>query len=479
MEQSEIIKRLEHLFEEYTGQVATSVIAMPRSGSSRQYFRLQNGQHSVVGVFNADIKENIAFISFTESLQKAGIRVPRILIERLDAHVYLQSDLGDMTLFEYIKTVRNGDPFPQPLREVYIKVIQQLPVIQTKLASEIDFSVCYPRPAFDRQSMLWDLDYFKYYFLKLAGIAFDEQDLETDFSNFSDWLLESPAEFFLYRDFQSRNIMLVDGEPHFIDYQGGRKGALQYDIASLLYDAKAGLSEEVREELLQLYLDELEKVMPVDREKFMQFFYGFVLIRIMQAMGAYGYRGFFERKEHFLQSIPYALDNMAAVVAKIKFPVNLPTLTKIWNHLPHSEQLREIGANAQRLRVKIESFSYKRGLPQDETEHGGGFIFDCRSIHNPGRYQEYKTKSGMDKEVISFFAKEEEMTEYLEDVYGIVDRAVKKYVDRKFNYLSVSFGCTGGQHRSVYCAQNLAKHLKNKFDIVIDVSHRETKYWKK
>lgn len=479
MKRDDIEARLSHLFKEYTQEDCTSIVPLAPSGSNRQYFRLQNSKNSIIGVFNADLKENIAFISFTKSLQAAGIRVPEILIEYLDAHVYLQSDLGDMTLFEYIKTVRKGNEFPEELREVYTKIVKQLPHIQTQGAKKIDFSVCYPRPAFDRQSMHWDLNYFKYYFLKLAGVAFDEQELENDFQVFMEWLDNSPAEYFLYRDFQSRNIMLVNNEPYFIDYQGGRKGALQYDIASLLYDAKAGLSEEIRHELLQTYLDELETIMPVQRDEFQQLYYGFVLIRIMQAMGAYGYRGFFERKEHFLQSIPFALDNLNAIMQRVQLPIEVPTLTRIWKSLPLSSKLRKIGSNSQRLRVKIQSFSYKRGLPQDGTEHGGGFIFDCRSIHNPGRYTEYKTKSGKDKDVIEFFAKEKEMHDFLTDVYSLVDKAVAKYIDRKFDYLSVSFGCTGGQHRSVFSAENLAKHLKEKYNVELELSHRETKYWKK
>jgi aminoglycoside/choline kinase family phosphotransferase len=468
---------LNALFFAHTGAYAEHIVAMPRSGSSRQYFRLQNQQHSLIGVHNEDLKENTAFVAFSASLAKAGVNVPRVLAENLERDIYLQNDLGDMTLFEYIKTCRVGGEFPDLLKVAYRKVLTQLPVIQTKAPEFIPFDKCYPRQAFDLQSMMWDLNYFKYYFLKLAGVAFDEQALEDDFRVFTDWLLKSRGDYFLYRDFQSRNVLLVDGEPYFIDYQGGRRGALQYDIASLLYDSKADLPESVRDEFLNFYLDRLQEFLPVNRTEFVQYYHGFVLIRIMQAMGAYGYRGFFERKELFLQSIPYALDNLQSLLAKIDLPIDLPELTRVWQSLANSEKLRSIGTKAQKLRVKIQSFSFRRGLPEDTTEHGGGYIFDCRSVHNPGRYPEYKTKTGKDQAIIDFFAQEEEMLLFFDDVKRMVFRSVEKYISRKFNYISVSFGCTGGQHRSVYCAEQFAKALTDKYDVVVDLSHREEKYW--
>jgi hypothetical protein len=300
--------------------------------------------------------------------------------------------------------------------------------------------------------MMWDLSYFKYYFLKLAKIPFDEQALEDDFQRFSDYLLAADNEAFLFRDFQSRNIMLKDRQVYFIDYQGGRKGALQYDLASLLYDAKADIPQHQREALLEFYLDELSQYKDIDRQKFKSLFDGYVLIRIMQAMGAYGFRGFFEKKEHFLKSIPYALKNLEDVRSKHSIEVQLPELFKVFKAVGKSTFLRAISTNNERLTITISSFSYKKGIPVDPSGNGGGFVFDCRAIHNPGRYLEYKQLTGKDPEVQQFLEEKSTMAEFLAPVTSLVSHSVEVYLDRGFTHLSVSFGCTGGQHRSVYAA---------------------------
>jgi len=316
-------------------------------------------------------------------------------------------------------------------------------------------------------------NYFKYYFLKLARIHFDEQALEEDFQTFTDYLLQTETDYFLYRDFQSRNIMLKDGKPYFIDYQGGRHGALHYDLASLLYDAKADMPDSVRKMLLGYYIITVSKLIPIDPEKFQQFFYGYVLIRIMQAMGSYGFRGFYEKKEHFLQSIPYALNNLASILTNVRFPVKIPALLDALENVVQSKRLKKISTDQRFLTVTINSFSYKRGIPVDVSGHGGGFVFDCRAIHNPGRYERYSSLTGKDSEVISFLDKEPEIKLFLKNVKSIVDQSVEKYLKRKFTNLMVSFGCTGGQHRSVYCAEALAKHLKAKFNIKLVLRHLE------
>ncbi len=323
------------------------------------------------------------------------------------------------------------------------------------------------------QSMKWDLSYFKYYFLKLAKIPFDEQLLEDDFSRFTDYLLSADNHFFMYRDFQSRNIMLRDGKVFFIDYQGGRRGALQYDLASLLYDGKADIPQRVRDELFEFYLDQLEKILPVDRYEFIRYFKGFVLIRIMQSMGAYGFRGFYEKKEHFLKSIPYALDNLEAILQKLDLPVELPELVSVLNQVAHSSFLRSIGQKEHNLTVRITSFSYKKGIPQDPSGNGGGFVFDCRAIHNPGKYPEFKTLTGKDAEVQHFLEDKSEMPGFLQAIKVLIDQSVKKYIARGFSHLSVNFGCTGGQHRSVFAAEILARHLKNNFPVNVILVHRE------
>ncbi|MGD0710999.1 MAG: RNase adapter RapZ [Bacteroidales bacterium] len=468
-----IEQKLNVLFEKHTGKTADTITALPSSGSYRQYYRMKTGNTIAMGAYNPDEKENTAFLSFSRHFYKQGLPVPAIYSANEAEHIYLLEDLGDTTLFSFLSENRHGHEFTEDIIDYYKKVITALPKFQVLAAKGLDFNVCYPRAQFDKQSMLWDLNYFKYYFLKLAKISFDEQKLEDDFQSFTDYLLQTDCSYFLYRDFQSRNIMLKKGEPYFIDYQGGRKGALQYDIASLLYDAKADIPNDIRLSLLDYYIDCLTNYVPVNKKEFISYYYGYVLIRIMQALGAYGFRGFYEKKEHFLQSIPYALDNLKWILANSEIPVKLPTLMTILHKLSESESLRQLGKKDTKLKVVINSFSYKNGIPADNSGNGGGFVFDCRALHNPGKYEEYKQLSGRDKEVIEFLEKEPAMYEFMNHVYGLIDRTVEKYMERKFVHLQVSFGCTGGQHRSVFCANLLADHLKKKFDVDIMLHHRE------
>ena len=468
-----VLDKISQLFRDYAGREAEKQEMLPHSGSYREYVRLTAGAFSAIGTWNADLKENRAFLSFSRHFHEQGIPVPEIYCISDDQSCYLQEDLGKVTLFDFLSRTRIHEGFSRTIIEEYKKVLAQLPAIQVSAGKNIDFSVCYPRAAFDLQSMLWDLSYFKYYFLKLARIPFDEQLLEDDFRRFTDYLLSAGSDYFMYRDFQSRNIMLKDDRVWFIDYQGGRKGALQYDLASLLYDGKADIPQAVREELFEYYLDELEKIIPVDRYEFMRFFKGFVLIRIMQAMGAYGFRGFYEKKEHFLKSIPFALDNLEAILRKLDLPVELPELTKVLHLVTQSAFLRSIGQKEHHLTVRITSFSYKKGLPADPSGNGGGFVFDCRAIHNPGKYPEYKVLTGKDAPVAQFLEDKSEMPGFLHLVTSLVDQSVKKYIDRGFSHLAVSFGCTGGQHRSVYAAEKLAAHLKNNFPVNVVLTHRE------
>lgn len=468
-----VLEKLKLLFRDYSGKEAITAEMLPHSGSYREYVRLGNGDFTAIGTWNSDVKENNAFLSFSRHFHQQGIPVPEIFISSEDHTCYLQEDLGSTTLFDFLSATRQQQGFSRTITEEYRKVLAMLPAIQVSAGRGIDYSVCYPRAAFDLQSMLWDLSYFKYYFLKLAKIPFDEQLLEDDFRRFTDYLLSAGSDYFMYRDFQSRNIMLREGKVWFIDYQGGRKGALQYDLASLLYDGKADIPQGVRDELFEYYLDELEKIIPVDRYEFMRFFKGFVLIRIMQAMGAYGFRGFYEKKEHFLKSIPYALDNLDSILRKLDLPVELPELTKVLHEVASSPLLRSIGQKEHTLTVRVTSFSYKKGLPADPSGNGGGFIFDCRAIHNPGKYPEYKTLNGKETPVQQFLEDKSEMPGFLTLVTSLVEQSVKKYIDRGFSHLSVSFGCTGGQHRSVYAAEKLAAQLKNNFPVNVVLIHRE------
>lgn len=467
------------MFEKWAGEEARSYVMLPPSGSYREYYRITGRTKTAMGAYNADLKENRAFLEFSDHFKSKGLPVPEIY-ERDDVnHVYLQEDLGDVTLYGFLLGMRKGKAFPIELIEFYKKTIAKLVCFQVKGGEGLDYSNCYPRKAFDKQSMLWDLHYFKYYFLKLARVPFDEQSLEDDYHQLIDFLLEADHDHFLYRDFQSRNVMVVNDEPWFIDYQGGRKGALQYDLASLLFDAKADIPHEVRKELLDYYVERLSEYKQVDKEEFVHHYYGYVLIRIMQAMGAYGFRGFYEKKEHFLKSIPYAINNLKYLLDNIDFKVELPTLLAALKNVTESEELKTIGQNETSLTVKITSFSFKRGVPVDVSGNGGGFVFDCRAIHNPGRYPEYSDKTGKDEEVIAFFGKEPEMADFLQDVYSIVDKSVEKYISRGFKNLMVNFGCTGGQHRSVYSAEQLANHLQHKYKLVVDLKHVEQDMKKK
>lgn len=470
---SEYKKQLQHLFERWADEPMNAMTALPAHGSDRRYFRISGATKKAIGVYNPDLKENIAFLSFSKSFRNNGLNVPAIYEQELDKHIYLEEDLGDTTLFDFLSREREKNGFSNALIKVYEKVVDTLPLFQVKAAAHIDYTVCYPRASFDRQSMMWDLNYFKYYFLKLAKIPFDEQALENDFTTFVDFLLSSPRDYFLYRDFQSRNIMLHRDDVWFIDYQGGRKGALQYDLASLLYDAKADIPQKVRDHLLERYLESLSKLIPVQRERFLQYFQGFVFIRIMQALGAYGFRGFYERKPHFLKSVPYAIQNLERLLHNVTLPVEIPALINAWSKLVRSSYLRTLGDSQLKLTVRIESFSYKRGIPWDEKGHGGGFVFDCRSLPNPGREEAYKTLTGNDPEVIAYLEKHKEVDTFLAHTTALIDHAVRNYQSRNFTDLMVAYGCTGGQHRSVYCANRLAEHLRKNFDVTVMLRHRE------
>jgi len=465
--------QLIRLFESYFKEEVTFFELLPASGSYREYARIKSINHQVIGAYNQDIKENRAFLEFSTHFRNKNIPVPQIYAVNSNMDCYLQEDLGNTTLFDFISTTRENEGFSTEIVEEYKKVLRELPRIQLIAGKDIDYSVCYPREAFDKQSMMWDLNYFKYYFLKLAKIPFDEQALENDFQSFSNYLLAVDNNAFLYRDFQSRNVMLKDGKVYFIDYQGGRKGALQYDLASLLYDAKANIPEANREELLEFYLDELGKYKKVEREKFKDLLGGYVLIRIMQAMGAYGFRGFYEKKEHFLKSIPFALKNLEMLLAKNTIQVKLPELLKVLKAVTESVFLKTISPSNERLTVRISSFSYKKGIPNDPSGNGGGFVFDCRAIHNPGRYIEFKHLTGKDPQVQKFLEEKSTMRDFISTAQVLVTQSVEVYISRGFTHLCVNFGCTGGQHRSVYAAEKLAEYLRNNYPVTVVLQHVE------
>ncbi len=466
---------LERLFERHFGFAAESVKPLQGElgGSGRAIVRLSGRGVSAIGVQYAVREENIAFIEFSRHFRKHGLPVPEIFSLALDEGAYLEEDLGDTTLFEFLSEKRGEDGVGPEVVEAYKQTVAVLPRFQVEAGRDLDYSACYPRASFDRQSIHWDLNYFKYYFLRLAGVGFNEQALEDDFERLSEFLLSAPRDYFLYRDFQSRNVMLRDGEPWFVDYQGGRKGALQYDIASLLYDGKANLPPALREELLAYYLDCLEKYLPVNREEFLGHYYAFVYVRIMQAMGAYGFRGFYERKTHFLESVPFALKNLRWLKENVTLPVSLPALMEALDRASGMERF-EAGAKAvSPLTVRVFSFSFHREMPADETGNGGGFVFDVRGLPNPGREERFKTQNGKDAAVIEYLEQKQSVRQYLAHAIALVDANVAEYQRRGFANLMVSFGCTGGQHRSVYLAEQMAKHMRVKPGVTVVVRHVE------
>jgi aminoglycoside/choline kinase family phosphotransferase len=460
-----------------------SILEIAGDGSNRSYYRLIGEDlRTAVGAVGPDHEENRAFIAFTRSFLEAGLPVPELYGVDEPVGVWLEEDLGDTTLFNAMVEARKADPeaaFPAAMMPLYRRVVETLPRFQVEGGRVIDYSVAYPRGAFDLQSILWDLNYFKYHFLKLAHVPFNEQRLENDFENLAAFLLRADTRHFLYRDFQSRNIMMVDDQPFFIDYQGGRRGAPQYDIASLLYDAKAAIPEETRDELLHHYLDALAGHLSFDRDEFIQLYRGYVLVRIMQAMGAYGYRGFFERKPRFLQSVPYAARNLRRLLQN-GLPVKLPELQAVferivaeWAHRGEHQESARTG-----LTVRVGSFSFRRGYPDDEGGHGGGFVFDCRALPNPGRHLEYRTMCGRDAGVVEYLERSPESHHYWTNVRSLIDAQVEEYLRRGFSSLSVAFGCTGGQHRSVYFAERLAAHIRHEFpQINVQLAHREEGHW--
>ncbi|MDT8435686.1 MAG: RNase adapter RapZ, partial [Gemmatimonadota bacterium] len=474
-------ERILELFRDHFGVEPDAVLPMAGDGSSRRYRRLRApGVGTVIGAHGPDAEENRAFLSFSSAFRTAGFPVPDIFVADEARGVWLEEDLGDTTLFGALEEARAaGEGFPESVLPAYERVVDWLPRFQLDGHRVVDYAVACPRGAFDEQSILWDLNYFKYHFCKLAGVPFHEARLEADFGRLCAFLLEADSDHFLYRDFQSRNVMLRDGEPWFLDYQGGRRGALAYDIASLLYDAKADLPETVRGRLLDRYLGRLAERDAVRPEEFLRHFPGFVLVRILQALGAYGYRGFFERKPHFLRSVPFAARNLEAILAG-GLPVSLPELERVLSDIARRFAHRRPGPDPDpgRLTVTVVSFSYRRGYPDDVGGHGGGFVFDCRALPNPGREERYRACTGRDPEVAAYLERAEETRPFRERTRGLVEDQVRTYLERGFSSLTVAFGCTGGQHRSVFFAERLAGDLRRAFpEVEVRLHHREEPFW--
>lgn len=463
------MQQLNTLFSTYTGKSATAIEPLPSSGSNRKYFRLSNDAISLVGVYGQSKEENVAFVSLSNHFHQKGLPVPKVVAVSKDHLFYLQEDLGDNILFDAIKGGRLTGVFSPEEKKLLHLTIARLADFQVIGAEGLNFGVCYPLPEFDRRSVMWDLNYFKYNFLKTTGMEFREDLLEDDFEHLAHDLLQEPWDTFMYRDFQSRNVMLSNSLPYFIDFQGGRKGPVYYDVASFLWQAKANFPEELREELIATYIESLQKYRPVNKSVFLKRLSLFVLFRTLQVLGAYGFRGFFEKKPHFIQSVPYALGNLRDLLKK-GFDA-YPYLCRMLHEMTELKQFAD--TRKRELTVRVFSFAYKKGIPNDSSGNGGGYVFDCRAINNPGKFERYNNVTGLDEPVIRFLEEDGEMTAFLNHIYPLVEMHVQRYIDRSFTDLMISFGCTGGQHRSVYAAQHVAEQISRKFGVKVSLIHRE------
>ena len=465
---------MENLFTAYFDVEPQSSEPLSGSGSNRRYFRLSAEGRSCMGVIGTDARENSAFIKLAEHFRSKGINVPQVYAVSEDGMTYIQEDLGSRMLSDDVTAaLKEGGYFPEsPVVGLLCRTMSKLPTIQFKGAEGLDFSVCYPQPAFDYRMVMFDLNYFKYCFLKPSGLEFDEVRLQDEFENLAQDLLEDSGNTFLYRDFNARNVMIKDGEPYFIDFQGGRRGPIYYDVASFVWQARFRYPQWLKGKMIDSYIEALKEYTDVDRSIFDDRLRLFVLFRTLQVLGAYGFRGLVEQKAQFIVSIAPALANLKEMIAE---PFEAyPYLMEVLDGLTRLPRFAEDVAHEGTLEVKVYSFSYKKGIPQDMSGNGGGYVFDCRAIHNPGRYEPYKKLTGRDEPVIRFLEEDGEITEFLSHIYAIVDSHVERYLRRGFSNLMMSFGCTGGQHRSVYSAEHVAHHIADKYPHVrVRLIHRE------
>lgn len=463
-------KRLIELYRQIYSVVPVKVEPLKGAGSNRKYYRIESPDGTtIIGVIGTSCEENKSFYELALAFAKRGLNVPKVLGRTDDYMVYLQEDLGGTSLFDAVKNGREADgQYSAEEKALIAKTIALLPRFQFEGAGEDVFSNCYPQREMDRVSVMFDLNYFKYNFLKLTGIEFNEYKLQHDLEAFADSILSESGDTFLYRDFQTRNIMLKGGDPVFIDFQGGRKGPIFYDVASFLWQASAKFSDDLREEMIDVYLKSLQSYKHITKAEFMPKLRCFVFFRLLQVLGAYGYRGLWEKKKHFIDSIPPAIDNLRKEIDKGTCD-DYPYLKQVCQHIISWQDSKP----KPRGGIRVYSFSFKKGIPQDSTGNGGGYVFDCRASNNPGRYDEYKPLTGLDQPVIDFLEKDGEILSFLDSIYPIADFHVHRWLDRGFSDLMFCFGCTGGRHRSVYSAQHLAEHIHEKFGVEVYLCHRE------
>ena len=477
-----MIETIASVYTQWKGEEAETIDVLPQSGSERRYFRLHGKGGSVIGTYGANIKENESFIYFSDHFHKKGLPIANILAVNDEMTAYIQEDFGDISLLNKLESLG----FCDEVYNLFKLSLTELARLQITGDSGLDYDKCLTNKEFGKQAIMADLLYFKYYFLDALRKPYDKQKLIDDFEALSNYLTHTEFKYFMFRDFQSRNILVSEeGNVHFIDYQGGMKGAPQYDVASMLWQARANLPDDWKNKLLEDYMNEFESLIdaPLDRAIFRSQYNGYVLIRLLQVLGAYGFRGLFERKAQFLTSIPLALRNLSDFFQHQSLGIAVPEFRKVLNMCVTDDIIEQFtptqATEKTPLVVKICSFSYRKEMPTDESGNGGGFVFDCRGVLNPGRYDEYKTSHGRDKSVKDFLEQQTKMPEFLNSVFDIVDITVEEYIKRDFESLMVSFGCTGGQHRSVYAADALARHLRNKFKVKIELRHmvQDEKNW--
>lgn len=460
------------------GETPIEILPIAASGSARKYYRIVTEKRTLIGTYSDNVEENEAFLTFSKHFHDLGLNVPEVFTVNGEKTCYLQSDFGDDNLFAHVQKALMAGGFGENVIQLYKQALKHLVKFQCVGHQGLDYSKAYPTERFDRQAIIDDLNYFKYYFVKPhEEIDFNETRLGKDFEAFADFVSQTPCDFFMYRDFQSRNIMVKDNELYFIDFQGGRKGPLNYDVVSLLYQVKAQIPQAVRDELLQYYKEELKQFVNPEEVKFDTYQPYFVYLRLLQVLGAYGFRGLIQKKSHFIESIPYALKEIQALAQTQ--PLNdYPELQHIIQQFNKIEQRYQtiIQPPTGKLTVTVNSFSFRKGYPNDFSGNGGGFVFDCRALPNPGREPEFKTKTGRDWEVIDYLMAKPPVHVFLDHVKAIVGQSIDNYRERHFSYLMVSFGCTGGQHRSVFFAQTIYEWLKKTYpDIHLKLNHIERK----
>jgi len=474
-----IVEEIKILFKAFSAESIESVGKIPQSGSIRIYFRILTDKGTYIATYGDNIRENQTFINFSRHFKKSQCPVPEIYAVNHEQTIYIQQDFGDVSLLSKLEALG----YTEYVYSLFEQSLKELAHLQIKGDKGLDYNWCLTSKEFGKQAILSDLLYFKYYFLDTLQLPYDKEQLIDEYEALSSYLSHADHKYFMFRDFQSRNILINNEKVFFIDYQGGMKGALQYDVASMLWQARAALPEEWKNSLLDYYMNCVKEILQkdIDKERFVSQFNGYVLIRLLQVLGAYGFRGLFERKAQFLTAIPLGLNNLKQFLRSTKIGIDLQEFERLLSLITEDQvisRFEPVKADTDTpLIVHINSFSFKKTIPVDASGNGGGFVFDCRGILNPGRFDEFKKLSGKDKPVKDFLEQQTKMPEFLNSIFDIVDIVVDDYIKRSFSSLMVNFGCTGGQHRSVYAADSLARHLRNKFKVKVELHHLQEKSW--